>query len=373
MTTAMSQPQPERVSGAHLVGAWALASICLSCAPWTSRAQAPTPAEPSATSRGLTAIAGLKVGQITLTERPTGCTVILAERGAVAGVDVRGSAPGTRETDLLDPVNTVSVVHGILLTGGSAFGLDAAGGVMRYLEEHNVGYDMRVVRVPIVPAAVIYDLGVGDPKIRPTADCGYRASQAANTGPIAEGDVGAGAGATVGKLFGGGRAMKGGVGTAAITMPDGLTIAAIVVVNAVGDVIDPSTGAVVAGVRTPEGTALADVRRLIRAGATRPAARSGENTTIGVVATNATLTKAQAKKVAQMAHDGMARAISPSHTMGDGDTIFSLATGERAEPADVTTIGALAADVMAEAIVRAVRASKGLPGIPAARDLPSSR
>lgn len=316
---------------------------------------------------------GLLVGHYTLTERPTGCTVVLAPKGAVAGVDVRGSAPGTRETDLLNPINTVQMVHGILLTGGSAFGLDAAGGVMRWLEEHNIGFDMRVVRVPIVPAAVIYDLGVGDPKVRPNAECGYKAASSATAGPVAEGSVGAGAGATVGKLFGGGRAMKGGVGTASISLPDGLTVSAIVVVNAVGDVIDPATGAVVAGVRGTDGHSLADARRLIRSGATRPGMRNGENTTIGVVATNATLTKAQATKVAQMAHDGMARAISPSHTMGDGDTIFSLATGERAEQADVTTIGALAADVLAEAIVRAVRAATSLPGYPSVRDLGTTR
>ena len=353
----------------------ALASAA--CTPGAGAAQRPSSAPVTAPSAppggGLTAVSGLKVGHFTLSERPTGCTVILAERGAVGGVDVRGSAPGTRETDLLDPVNTVQVVHGILLTGGSAFGLDAAGGVMRYLEERNVGYDMRTVRVPIVPGAVIYDLGVGDPAVRPGADCGYRAAQAAGDGPVAEGDVGAGAGATVGKLFGLGRAMKGGVGTSSITLPDGLTVSAIVVVNAVGDVVDPSTGAIVAGVRTEDGRALADARRLIRSGATRPATRSGENTTIGVVATNATLTKAQATKVAQMAHDGMARAIVPSHTMGDGDTIFALATGGRAEPAEVTTIGALAAEAMAEAIVRAVRASRGLPSLPSVSTLPAGR
>lgn len=347
----------------------ALALLSLSQALCAQSNGAPPVAERSATGAGLTAIRGLKVGHFTLAERPTGCTVILAEKGAVAGVDVRGSAPGTRETDLLDPVNMVPVVHGILLTGGSAFGLDAAGGVMRYLEERGVGFDTRVARVPIVPAAVIFDLGVGDAKIRPNADCGYRAASVATPGAIAEGNVGAGAGATVGKLFGGARAMKGGVGTAAITLKDGLTVAAIVVVNAVGDVIDPATGAVVAGVRTIDGKALADARTLIRAGATRPAVRAGENTTIGVVATNATLTKAQAKKVAQMAQDGMARAISPAHTMGDGDTIFAMATGERAETADVTTIGALAADVLAEAIVRAVREARGVAGYPSVRDL----
>lgn len=375
MATTAARPQPRRAHRGTVRGRATLALLFLSaasCMPGSSPAQSPSPASPPSAG-GLTAVNGLLVGHYTLTQRPTGCTVILAPKGAVAGVDVRGSAPGTRETDLLNPINTVQMVHGVLLTGGSAFGLDAAGGVMRWLEEHNIGFDMRVVRVPIVPGAVIYDLGVGDPKVRPDAECGYKAATSASAGAVAEGNVGAGAGATVGKLFGGARAMKGGVGTASITLPDGLTVSAIVVVNAVGDVIDPSTGAVVAGVRSADGKSLADARRLIRAGATRPGVRTGENTTIGVVATNATLTKAQATKVAQMAHDGMARAISPSHTMGDGDTIFSLATGERAEQADVTTIGALAADMLAEAIVRAVKAATGIPGYPAVRDLGGSR
>ncbi|MBE3131996.1 MAG: P1 family peptidase [Acidobacteria bacterium] len=319
--------------------------------------------------RGLTAVDGIKVGHDTLTQRPTGCTVVLVERGAVAGVDVRGSAPGTRETDLLNPVNTVEQVHAVVLAGGSAFGLDAASGVMRYLEERGIGYDTGVARVPIVPAAVLFDLGVGDdPKVRPTADSGYRAATAASGGPVAEGNVGAGAGATVGKLAGRDRAMKGGIGTAAITLPDGLVVAALVAVNAAGDVIDPATGRVVAGVRTPDGRGLADVRLLLRSGLVT-AGRPGDNTTIGVVATNARLTKAQANKVAQMAHDGLARAISPVHTPIDGDTVFALATGTRSEPADVLAIGALAADVMAEAIVRAVRAATSIPGFPAARDL----
>ena len=343
------------------------AAAALSLAVPTARAQRAEPA------RGLTAVAGLKVGQVTLAERPTGCTVILAEGGAVAGVDVRGAAPGTRETDLLDPVNMVPVVHAIVLAGGSAFGLDAASGTMRWLEERGIGFDVRVARVPIVPAAILFDLGVGDARVRPGPDCGYRAAAAATSGPVAEGNVGAGAGATVGKLLGAARAMKGGVGTASITLPDGLVVAALVAVNAVGDVIDPATGAVVAGVRASDGLTLADARALLRAGATRPAARTGENTTIGVVATNARLTKAQASKVAQMAHDGYARAIAPVHTMGDGDTIFALATGRLDGEADVTTIGALAADVMAQAIVRAVREARGLPGLPAARDLGARR
>jgi L-aminopeptidase/D-esterase-like protein len=327
--------------------------------------------------KGLTEVPGLKVGHHTLKERPTGCTVVLAEAGAVAGVDVRGGAPGTRETDLLNPVNTVQQVHAIVLSGGSAFGLDAASGVMRYLEEKGIGYDTRVARVPIVPAAILFDLGVGGrPDVRPSAECGYQAARAASDGPVAEGNVGAGAGATVGKSFGPGRAMKAGVGTASIALPDGLVVAALVAVNAMGDVVDPATGKVVAGVRSEDGRELADVRVLLRRGAlgNGPAARprSGENTTLGVVATNAALTKAQAEKVAQMAHDGLARAISPAHTPMDGDTIFALATGTRAGEVQVdelSVIGALAADVMADAIVRAAREAAGIPGFPATRDL----
>jgi L-aminopeptidase/D-esterase-like protein len=316
--------------------------------------------------KGLTDVPGIKVGHFTLAERPTGCTVVLAEAGAVAGVDVRGSAPGTRETDLLNPINTVQQVHAIVLSGGSAFGLDAASGVMRYLDERNIGYDAGVAKVPIVPAAILFDLGVGDPKIRPGADCGYRAAMTASTGAVAEGNVGAGAGATIGKLAGPTRAMKGGIGVASLRLPDGLIVAALVAVNAVGDVIDPATGKVVAGVRTADGRGLSDARVLLRSGALGRRG-AGQNTTIGVIATNAILTKAEATKVAQMAHDGLARAIAPAHTPADGDTIFALATAERR--ADLLTVGALAADVMAEAVVRAARQATGIPGYPAARDL----
>jgi L-aminopeptidase/D-esterase-like protein len=324
--------------------------------------------------QGLTAVAGLKVGHHTLAERPTGCTVVLAPKGAVGGVDVRGGSPGTRETDLLSPVNTVQQVHAIVLAGGSAFGLDAASGAMKWLEENRIGYETRAGLVPIVPAAILFDLGIGEGKARPTAECGYRAAAAATDGPVAEGNIGAGAGATVGKLLGPARAMKGGLGSAALTLPDGLVVAALVAVNAVGDVVDPRTGRVMAGVRTADGKGLADARVLLRSGALtlpREPPRAGENTTIGVVATNATLTKAEATKVAQMAHDGLARALSPTHLPSDGDTVFALATGTRG-PADVGTVGALAAEVMAEAIVRAVRAAKGLPGYPSAADLAES-
>jgi L-aminopeptidase/D-esterase-like protein len=317
---------------------------------------------------GITAVAGLELGHHTLTERPTGCTVILARDGAVGGVDVRGSAPGTREIALLDPVNSVERIHGVTLAGGSAFGLDAASGVMRYLDERDVGYRLGDKVIPIVVGAILYDLGLeGDRKIRPGPDCGYSAADVASAGPPAEGSVGAGAGATVGKL-GGGRRMKGGFGTASITLASGLTVAAAVAVNAVGDIVDPATGQVVAGMLDEAG-AFVDARIYLRRDATGPTGPAGENTTIGVVATNATLTKAQATKVAQMAHDGLARTIYPAHTAGDGDTVFSLATGAWAGAPDVTLVGALAADVMAEAILRAVRLAEGLPDIPSVGDL----
>jgi L-aminopeptidase/D-esterase-like protein len=331
-------------------------------------AQAPQAVKPM--MKGLTDVPGIKVGHFTLTERPTGCTVILAEAGAVAGVDVRGSAPGTVETDLLAPTNLVQQVQAVFLSGGSAFGLDVATGVRKYLYERKIGFDTRVAKVPIAPGAILYDLNVGGhPEIWPTADCGYRAAVAASDGPVAEGNVGAGAGATVGKSGGGGGAMKGGLGTASITAGDGLIVAAMVAVNAVGDVVDPATGQIVAGVRTADGRGFADARKLLRMGSPSRA-EPGQNTTIGVVATNARLTKTQATKVAQMAHDGLARAIYPAHTMGDGDAIFALATGSPQGPEyDVSRVGALGAEMMAEAIVRAVRQATGIPGFPAARDL----
>jgi len=329
-------------------------------------AQSP-PAPPNAT---LTAVGGIKVGHHTLTERPTGCTVILVDGdGAAGGVSQRGGAPGTRETDLLDPSNMVDKVNAVVLSGGSAFGLEAATGTVKWLEEHNIGWDVRIAKVPIVPAAILFDLGVGgNPKIRPTADCGYRAAAAATAAPVREGTIGAGAGATVGKTGGQGRSMKAGLGSYSITLPNGLTVGAIVAVNAVGDIIDPDTGRIVAGVRNPDGT-FADARRLLRSGQTGPRPRAGENTTIGLVATNARLTKAQAHRMALMADDGFARAIFPSHTTGDGDTVFALATGQWSGEADVNQIGALAADVMARAIVRAATEATGLPNLPAARDL----
>jgi len=318
----------------------------------------------------ITDVAGVKVGHFTLTERPTGCTVILAEAGAVAGVDVRGSAPGTVETDLLDPVNLVQQVHAVFLSGGSAFGLDVATGVRKYLYERKIGFETRVAKVPIVPGAIIFDLGVGDrPNVWPTADCGYRAAVAATAGGVSEGNVGAGAGATVGKSGGGAGPMKGGVGTTSISVPSGaatLIVGAIVAVNAIGDVVDPRTGAIVAGVRSADGKGFADARKLLRAGPA-PQPTVGQNTTIGVIATNARLSKVQATKVAQMAQDGVARAIYPAHTMSDGDVMFALATGD-IDNSEVSRIGALAAEAMSDAILRAVKAATSIPGYPAARD-----
>jgi len=320
----------------------------------------------------ITDVAGIKVGHFTDSRRPTGCTVILCEGGAVGGVDVRGAAPGTRETDLLDPVNTVQQVHAVVLSGGSAFGLDTATGVMRYLEERGIGFDTRVARVPIAPAAILFDLGVGDPKIRPDAEAGYRACKAATTDAPAEGNVGAGAGATVGKLFGMDRAMKGGLGAASIRLSDGkssLTVGAIVAVNAVGDVIDPGAGKVIAGARTKDGKAMLGAMDAILRGEPLPPLLGGSATTIGVVATDAKLDKAQATKVAQMAHDGLARTINPVHTPVDGDTIFALATGKSTRQPNVALIGALAAEAMAQAVVRAVKAARGIPGLPSAAEL----
>jgi L-aminopeptidase/D-esterase-like protein len=320
---------------------------------------------------GITAVAGLELGHHTLSERPTGCTVVIAEDGAVGGVDVRGSAPGSREIALLDPVNVVERVNAVVLSGGSAFGLDAASGVMRYLDERDIGYRVGRKVVPIVVAAILYDLGLeGDEKIRPGPECGYAAAEAATSKTPAEGSVGAGAGATVGKLGGLGRAMKGGFGTASVTLESGLTVAAAVAVNAMGDIIDPATGEIVAGVRTEDGGGFADARKILRGssgGGDEP--QAGANTTIGIVATNAVLTKVQATKVAQMAQDGLARTIYPAHTTGDGDTVFSLATGRFEGEVNLTVVGALAADVMAEAILRAVRMAEGLPGIPSVSDL----
>ncbi len=327
----------------------------------------------------ITDVPGIKVGSITLTEKPTGCTVILAEgpptaagvvQGATPGVSQRGGAPATKETDLMDPMNHVDQANAIVLSGGSAFGLDASSGTMKWLEERNIGYSVGAAGVvPIVGAASLFDLPFdGKPKVRPTADCGYKAAAAASADPVAMGTVGAGAGATVGKMGGPGRSMKGGLGSASIKLPNGLVVGAIVAVNSVGDIIDPSTGQVIAGALNPDDT-FADARVLLRTGGRRQRARPGENTTIGVVATNARLTKAQATKMAMMADDGYARAISPAHTPADGDIIFALATGRFDGEADLSLIGALAAEAMADALLAAVREATGAGGVKAIRDL----
>src|SRR5215470_5596800 len=296
-------------------------------------ATAAVSAQPRSVNNTLTAVPGIAVGHYTLPERATGCTAIVVERGATAGVDVRGAAPATSETDLLTPEKMVQAIYGISLSGGSTFGLEARGGVLKYLEEKNVGLPYGGMRIPIVPAASIFDLPVGDARIRPGADCGYRAASAATTGPVQEGSVGAGAGATLGKYLGMSRAMKSGVGSAATMLADGTIVAALVVANPLGDIVDPATGKIVAGVRKAQGGGFEDVRTLIRSGAPRPA--PGGNTTLGVVATNATLTKAQASHLAQMAGDGLVRAVWPIHTDADGDTVFAVATGTKSGSPDM--------------------------------------
>ena len=333
-------------------------------------------AGPYGPSGSVTDVAGIKVGHFTDARRPTGCTVIMAEEGAVGGVDVRGGAPGTRETDLLDPVNMVQRVHAIVLSGGSAFGLDTATGVMRYLEERSIGFDVRIARVPIVPAAILFDLGIGGkPEIRPDADAGYQACQAATSGLVPEGSIGAGAGATVGKMSvgapGARTAMKGGIGNACFTTPDGLRVGAIVAVNAVGDVYDPDTGRVLAGARMPDGSGFVRVARRIRdSGSLRSETPPG-NTTIGAIVTNAGLTKTQASRVAQVGHDGLARAINPAHLQADGDTLFTMATGTWTGDVNLSLVSILAAEAVTRAIIRAVVTATGLPGYPSYSDLDS--
>lgn len=315
-------------------------------------------------------VPGITIGHHTLATRPTGCTVILAgPNGAVGAVDVRGGAPGTVETDLLRPDNTVERVNAIFLSGGSAFGLDVRNGVMKYLAEKKIGYRTGARNVPIVAGAILYDLGIGNPEITPDEDCGYKAATAAKPGAPEEGSVGAGTGATVGKMMGSGRAMKGGLGSVTLVTSEGLYVAAVVAVNAVGSVVDQNNRPV-AGIRTADGKSLEDPFAIVRRGLVQPGpARDFENTTIGVVMTNARLTKAQALKVIGMAHDGMARAIVPSHTPSDGDTLFAMATGElQAEP-NIGTIGALAAEAVREAIINAVRRAKSLPGYPSASEI----
>lgn len=307
----------------------------------------------------ITDIPGIRVGHETNLEAATGCTVILCDTPAVGGVDVRGGSPATRETELLHPLNMVQEVHAILLAGGSAFGLDAASGVMRYLEENGKGFDMGVAHVPIVPAAAIFDLGLGSASIRPDAESGYRACLQASNQGTPQGNIGAGTGATVGKMAGPAFMMKGGLGSASATVTDGILIAALVVVNAAGDVIDPQNQQTVAGARHPQSGFLFS----------KPLG----NTTLAVIATNAALRKAEINKVAQMAHNGLAQTLRPAHTMFDGDTVFALALGPREKRADensaailTSTLGALAATVLARAVIKAVQHASDLHGVPAA-------
>lgn len=328
----------------------------------------------------ITDIPGILVGHAHDEEALTGCTVVLCEAGAVGGVDQRGGAPGTRETDSLRPLHLVQQVHALVLSGGSAFGLDSATGVVRYLEERGVGFDVRVARVPIVPAAILFDLGVGRADVRPDAAMGYQACLNASAERPAEGNAGAGMGATVGKALGTGQAMKSGIGTASVEIGDGIIVAALAAVNAFGDVIDPHTGRIVAGVRGFEhdgrwigaGRPFADTLWVMNAMAANTLVFpgppiTGGNTVIGVAATNARLDKEQANKVAQMAQDGLARSVRPAHTMLDGDTIFALSLGDRS--ADVNLIGAYAAEVFAQAVLNAVNAAQPAAGLPAFRTI----
>ena len=315
------------------------------------------------TTPAITDVPGLTVGHATDLTHLTGCTVVLCGDGAVCGVSVLGGAPGTRETDLLRPENLVERVHAVLVCGGSAFGLAAADGVMRYLEAHGIGFDTGASRVPIVPAAVLYDLDIGSPHIRPDAAMGEAACQAATAGSVAEGCVGAGTGATVGKLFGLAGAMKSGVGTWSTRVAGEATVGALVATNAFGDVLDIRTGEILAGARDPAtGRFAGTAARLQAAGPPRPSGGFPTNTTIGVIATDAAVTKAQATRLALLAHAGLARTVVPSHTSLDGDAFFVLGTGSRA--ADTLALEAAVADVVAEAVMRGVRAARTLGGVP---------
>jgi L-aminopeptidase/D-esterase-like protein len=311
--------------------------------------------------KGLTDISGIRVGHVSDFQAITGCTAILCEGGAVGGVDIRGSASGTEETPTLHPLHIDPVVHGILLAGGSAFGLEAASGVRRYLERRGAGVITPAAKVPIVPAAILYDLGIGKANIRPTAAMGEAAASAASASAVPEGSVGAGTGATVGKTLGFAQAMKGGIGSYTVTLPEGVMVASLVAVNALGDVRDPSTGKIVAGARkSPQSREFADSEQVLKQ--KPPAALVRGNTTLAVVATNARLTKVEANKLAQFASLGVARAIYPVNTTNDGDITFALALGENR--ADINVLGIAAAEAVVGAILRAVRLAKSLGGIP---------
>ena len=320
-------------------------------------------------SNGFSDVPGIRVGHYTDRESATGCTVVLCEDGAVGGVDVRGSAPGTRETDLLRPTNLVSEVPAVLLSGGSAFGLDAASGVVRYLEEKSVGAEFGGAKVPIVPAAILFDLGVVTDKVRPGPEEGYAACRNASSGPITEGSVGAGTGATVGKLLGMERAVKGGIGTSSIDLGQGLVVGAIIAVNALGGIVDSETLEIVAGPRHEDGIGMHDSMRLLTShGFGEGGPMAPTNSTIGVVATNARLNKEQANKLASVAHDGLAMSVRPAHTMSDGDTVFALATGVSEQSVYMNRLCAASALCVSRAIVRGVRMAEGIGGIPSVKE-----
>ncbi|MET3683321.1 L-aminopeptidase/D-esterase-like protein [Alkalibacillus flavidus] len=303
----------------------------------------------------ITQVPGVRVGHADDQLAKTGCTVIMTEGGATCGVDVRGSAPGTRETDLLDPVNLVDQVHAISLAGGSAYGLDAASGVMQYLEEQGVGMDVGVAKVPIVPSAILFDLAVGDASVRPDAAMGYEAAERATEFPVIQGSVGAGTGATVGKIAGFDAVSPSGIGSASITLDNGLVVGAIVAVNAFGDVVNPSTDTILAGARNLETGEFVNSRQTLREQAVADGF-PGSNTTLAVVAANAALTKTEATKVAQVAQNAISRTMSPAHTMLDGDTVYALGTGDAHY--DINVVSDLACDTLEQAILNAVRASE---------------
>jgi len=333
-------------------------------------------------TNSITDVPGIRVGHAHDAEAVTGCTVVLCEGpdgpGAVGGVDQRGGAPGTRQTDALHPMHLVQQVHAVMLSGGSAFGLDSASGVMKWLEERGIGFDVRVAKVPIVPAAILFDLGIGRADVRPDAAMGYRACQNASAGRPVEGNAGAGMGCTVGKILGPAHGMKSGIGTASVDLGGGAVVGAIVAVNAFGDVVE--NGKIIAGARSTQNVSshpgepgyFADTLGVMKSLGGRPLrfARRGESTVIGIIATNASLTKEEANKVAQMAHDGLARVIRPAHTMLDGDTFFALATGDKS--VDVNIVGAYAAEVVAQAILSGVRAAESVAGWPSVRDVTRS-
>ena len=309
-------------------------------------------------------VKGIKVGQVQDTEGLTGCTVIICEEGATCGVDVRGSAPGTRETDLLDPINMIQKVHAVVLSGGSAFGLESTCGVSKYLEEHNIGFDVGVAKVPIVVGAVLFDLIVGDPKCRPNIDMGYKACEVATDKELRQGNYGAGCGATVGKIRGPEYCMKGGIGSYSIKLENGLVVSALVAVNAFGDVYED--GKLIAGVLDDSKKKNLSTYDILKEGFSK-GGFSIDNTTIGVVVTNAKLDKAGCKKVSQVAHNGYAKSIFPIHTPHDGDTIFTMATGEI--ESDITLISSIATEVVEKSVINAIKNANSIKNIPSYKEM----